>query len=157
MRVVSHITASAAGAAAAASISGPSAGLGFLILGSMIDIDHIPIFVSSGLPFNPRSILNSVLKNHRQLREKHQLRDLVPGSWIFPAFHSVELILFLVTVGIISGSQFLVWGGAGMVLHLLMDIRSYPCSPRFFSILWRLFNWNKLAKAWKVHRSKIEW
>ncbi|MBD3277538.1 MAG: hypothetical protein GF388_04485 [Candidatus Aegiribacteria sp.] len=157
MRVVSHITVSAAGAAAAASISGPSAGLGFLILGGLIDIDHIPIFVSSGLPLNPESILNSLLKNHRQLREKHELRELVPGSWIFPALHSLELIVLLVITGILTESDFLVWGGAGMGLHLLMDVRSYPCSPLFFFITWRLFNWRKLAKAWKVHRSKTEW
>ena len=141
----------------AASVSGTSAGLGFLVIGSMIDMDHIPIFVSSGLPLNPKSILNSVIRNHRQLIEKHELDELVPRSWIFPAFHSIELIALVLTTGLLAGSDFLVWGSAGMGLHLLMDIRSYPCSPRFFSILWRLFNWKKLAKAWKVHRSAIDW
>lgn len=157
MRAITHITASAAASAVLASVADPSSALGLLVFGGFLDVDHVPHFLSSGLPSGPGPILRCVFSNEAQLERKYSVRRGVPGNFLFPALHCVELAALLTIGGLLSGSGFSAWAGAGMLLHLLMDIRSYPCSPWFFSMTWRFINRGRLMVAWREHRSRVSW
>ncbi|OPL19453.1 MAG: hypothetical protein AVO35_10570 [Candidatus Aegiribacteria sp. MLS_C] len=157
MRAITHITASAAASAVLAAVAEPSSALGLLLFGGFLDIDHVPRFLSSGLPAGPGPMLRSVFSSEAQLNKKYSVRVGVPGNILFPALHFVELAALLILGGLLSGSGFLAWAGAGVLLHLLMDFRSYPCSPCFFSMTWRLLNRGRLMEAWREHRSRVSW
>jgi len=157
MRAITHIAASTVAAAiAAAAVKSPSAS-GLLLFGGFLDVDHVHHFISSGLPANPGAMFHSVLRNEKQLEKKYSITRKIPESFLFPLFHCVEFTLLVAAAGILAGSDFLLWGASGTVLHLLMDIRSYPCSPKFFSILWRFSHRSQLLKEWKVHCSGVYW
>jgi len=157
MRAITHIAASGAAAAAVAAAADPCAGAAVLLFGGFIDADHVQHFVSSGLPLNPGALLRSVFSSEGQLEKKYGISRKVPDNVLFPVLHNVELALALLFSSIVLDSVFLAGAFAGMILHLLMDIKSYPCSPLFFSMGWRLSNRRKLLKAWKTHRSSIKW
>lgn len=133
----------------------PSAGMGILLFSGLLDVDHVPHFVSSGLPARPSALLRSVFSDERQLACRYSVERSVPVNVLFPALHCVELVLLLAMAGSFLNSALLTWGAAGMVLHLLMDMGSYPCTPGFFSMTWRLLNRRKLLSAWKTHRSGV--
>lgn len=137
----------------ACEVSQPSAGLGMFLFSGLLDVDHVPHFVSSGLPARPTALLRSVFSSEKQLESRYSVRRFVPVNVLFPALHCVELVLLLALAGSIMNSVFLTWGAAGIVLHLLMDMRSYPCTPGFFSMTWRVLNRRRLLSAWKIHRS----
>ena len=157
MRAITHISASALAALIAGAAAEPSSAAGIFLFGGFLDVDHIGHFVASGLPSNPGTLFHSVFRNEKQLENKYSIERGVPSNWIFPALHCIEFALLLAGTGLILGSQLLIWGGAGVILHLLMDIRSYPCSPEFFSIIWRISHRKKLLRAWATHRSKVHW
>lgn len=153
MKAITHISASAAAAVISGAAANPAAAAGILLFGGFLDVDHIGHFVASGLPANPAALFHSIFRNEKQLQKRYTIKRGVPSNWIFPALHCIELTLLLAGAGIVLRSQLLLWGGAGVILHLLMDFRSYPCSPAFFSIIWRILNRKRLLKAWVEHRS----
>lgn len=157
MRAITHIAASTAAAAAAYPAAGVSGGLGILLLGGFLDVDHLGHFISSGLPARPSALFHSVFRNEKQLERKYSVRRGIPGNVLFPALHCVEIMVLLLSAGLLFGSGFLAWGAAGVSLHLVMDLRSYPCSPGFFSMTWRLLNRKRLLEAWRGHRSEVRW
>lgn len=153
--MITHMAAGAVAAAVAYEAHQPSAGMGILLFSGLLDVDHVPHFVSSGLPARPSALLRSVFSNERQLECRYSVRRSVPVNVLFPALHCVELVLLLAVAGFFLNSVLLTWGAAGMVLHLLMDMGSYPCTPCFFSMTWRLLHRRKLLAAWKTHRSRV--
>ena len=157
MRAITHISVSAAAAIVVGAVAEPAAAAGIFLFGGFMDVDHIRHFVASGLPANPCTLFHSVFRNELQLENKFSIKRSIPSSWIFPALHYIEFALLVSGAGAIIGSQLLIWGGAGVLLHLLLDIRSYPCSPEFFSIIWRLSHKKRLLRAWAGHRSKVHW
>ena len=157
MRAIPHIAASTAAATAAGIAVEPSAAAGLFLFGGFLDVDHVGLFVSSGLPATPAALFHSVFRNEKQLEKKYSVKRSVPPSWLFPALHSLELVLLLAASGVLLKFPFLLWGSAGIALHLSMDLGSYPQSPLFFSILWRYFNRKKLMEAWVTHRSNVQW
>jgi len=157
MRVITHISVSSAAAVIAGVAAEPEAAAGIFLFGGFLDVDHISHFVTSGLPCNPAALLRSVFQNEKQLENRYSIKRGIPSNWVFPVLHCMEFALLLAAAGVILGSKLLLWGGAGVVLHLLMDVRSYPCSPGFFSIIWRILNKKQLLLAWVTHRSKVHW
>jgi hypothetical protein len=157
MRAISHLVASTAAGAAAAAISEPSAGLGILLFGGFLDVDHLCSFVSSGLPLRPSALVRSIISNEKQLEKKYPVRRGLPANVLFPVLHCIELAMVLAAAGLLLHLDILLWGSAGLLLHLIMDSWSYPCSPWFFSMVWRLTNRKKLMKAWEGHRSGVYW
>jgi len=157
MRAITHIAASTAAAAVAGIAAEPSAAAGVFLFGGFLDVDHVGLFVSSGLPATPAALFQSVFSNEKQLEKKYSVKRNIPSSWLFPALHSIELALLLAASGILTKLSFLLWGSTGIILHLTMDLGSYPQSPLFFSILWRYFNRKKLMETWVTHRSKVHW
>ncbi len=157
MRAITHISASAAAAITSGLCSDPLAASGVFLFGGFLDVDHVGHFISSGLPPNPGALFHSVFRNEKQLESKYSIKRGVPSNCLFPMLHCIELVLILTAAGLMLDSQLLLWGGGGVLLHLLMDIRSYPCSPWFFSIIWRFINRKKLMKAWITHCSSVHW
>lgn len=157
MRAITHISASTGAAIIAGVVTEPAAAVGILLFGGFLDVDHIGHFVASGLPPDPLVFFDSIFRNEKQLEDRYSIKRSIPSNWIFPALHCIEFALLLSGTGALLGSQLLLWGGAGVILHLLMDIRSYPCSPEFFSIIWRITHKRQLLQAWVEHRSKIHW
>ena len=157
MRAITHISASAAAAMISYTAADPSAAAGIFLFGGILDIDHIGSFVSAGHPANPVALFLSIFRNEKQLEKRYSIKRIIPSNWIFPVLHCIEFAMLVTGTGLILGSQFLLWGGAGVILHLLMDIRSYPCSPEFFSIIWRISHRKRLLRAWVTHRSKVHW
>jgi hypothetical protein len=157
MKAITHIAASTAAAAAVWPAVSPSAALGVFLFGGFLDVDHLPLFLSSGLPARPSALLRSVISNEKQLAGRYEVRRGLPTNVIFPALHCVEFASIPVLAGGLLDSTFLVWGGIGILLHILMDFWSYPCGPEFFSMTWRLCNRKRLLKEWRGHRSKVDW
>jgi hypothetical protein len=157
MKAITHITASTAAAAVIWPTVDASAALGILVFGGFLDVDHIPLFISSGLPARPSALLRSVFSNEKQLASRYDVRRGLPTNVIFPALHCVEFAAVPVLAGWLLGSAFLLWGGIGVLLHILMDFWSYPCGPEFFSMTWRICNREDLLKEWRGHRSKVLW
>jgi len=157
MRAITHTSASAAAAVVVGLAADPAAAVGVFLFGGFMDVDHISHFVASGLPASPCALFNSIFRNESQLENRYSIKRGIPSNSIFPALHCIEFALLVSGAGVIIGSQLLIWGGAGVILHLLMDIRSYPCSPEFFSIIWRISHKKRLLRAWAGHRSKVHW
>lgn len=157
MRAITHISASTAAAAIAVVAAEPSAGAGILLFGGLLDVDHVHHFISSGLPANPVTLFHSIFRNEKQLEKRYSIKRGIPSSWLFPALHCIELVLLLTASGILTGSNFLLGVSAGLTLHLFMDLRSYPCSPKFFSIIWRYLHRKQLLRAWTTHCSEVHW
>ncbi len=90
-----------------------------------------------------------------QLESSYSFRRGSPGTVLFPFFHCIEMVFLLIGSGMLLGIPILAWGGAGILLHISMDIRSYPCSPMFFLMTWRLMNRRELMEAWTDHTSAV--
>ena len=157
MRAITHITASAAAGVIVGAVAEPAAAAGIFLFGGFMDVDHIGHFVNSGLPASPGAFFHSIFRNEKQLEKRYSIERGIPSNCIFPALHCIEFAVLVSGTGALLGSQLLLWGGAGVILHLLMDIRSYPCSPGFFSIIWRISHKKRLLRAWAAHRSKVHW
>lgn len=157
MRAITHISASTVAAIITGVVTEPAAAVGILLFGGFLDVDHIGHFVASGLPADPLVFFHSIFRNEKQLEDIYSIKRGIPSNWIFPSLHCIEFAILLSGSGALLGSQLLLWGGAGVILHLLMDIRSYPCSPEFFSIIWRNSHKMQLLRAWAEHRSKVQW
>ena len=157
MRAITHISASVVASVVVTAVAQPAAAAGVFLFGGFMDVDHIGHFIASGLPVRPCALFHCIFRNEPQLEKKYSIKRSIPSNWIFPAFHCIEFALLVTGTGVILGSQLLLWGGAGVILHLLMDIRCYPCSPEFFSIIWRISHKKRLLRAWASHRSKVHW
>ncbi|MCK5117764.1 MAG: hypothetical protein KAR44_14300 [Candidatus Aegiribacteria sp.] len=157
MRAITHISASTVAAIIAGVVTEPAAAVGVLLFGGFLDVDHIAHFVASGLPPDPLVFFHSIFRNEKQLERRYSIERGIPSNCIFPALHCIEYAVLVGGTGVLLGSQLLLWGGAGVILHLLMDIRSYPCSPEFFSMIWRVSHKNRLLRAWTEHQSKVHW
>lgn len=157
MRAITHIAASSAVSVYIAFSVEPLAALGVFAFGGFLDIDHLPHFLASGLPAGPGPILRSIYSSEDQLEEKYSVRRGVPGNVLFPLLHCFELAILVGAAGLLLGSPLLVWACPGVLFHIMLDIRSYPCSPFFFSMTWRLFNRRRLLAEWAGHRSKVAW
>ena len=155
MKAITHIAASTAAAAIAGAASGTPAAAGIFLFGGFLDVDHVNHFISSGLPSSPRTLLRSIFMNEIQLEKTYSFSRGIPSSWTFPVFHCVEFVFLLAVSGFLLKSSFLMAAGIGVLLHLLMDIRSYPCGIHFFSIIWRFIKKQKLMKEWQTHRSTV--
>lgn len=157
MKAITHITASTAAAAVIWPAVNPAAALGFLVFGGFLDVDHLPLFLSSGLPAKPSALLRSVFSNEKQLARRYDVRRGLPKNVIFPALHCIEFAALPIIAGWLTDSLFLLWGGLGILFHIMMDFWSYPCGPEFFSMTWRLCNRRELLREWRGHRSKVDW
>ncbi|MEN8209859.1 MAG: hypothetical protein ABFR50_11485 [Candidatus Fermentibacteria bacterium] len=157
MRAITHISVSTAAAVITGVAAEPAAAAGILLFGGFLDVDHIGHFVASGLPPDPLVFFHSIFRNEKQLENEYSIRRKIPSNWIFPLLHCIEFALLLSGAGALLGLRLLLWGGAGVILHLLMDLRSYPCSPEFFSIIWRISHRKVLLGAWNEHRSEVHW
>lgn len=155
MRAITHIAASTAAAAIAGAVSGTPAAAGLFLFGGFLDVDHVTHFISVGLPSGPRTLLKSIFMNEKQLEKTYSISRGIPSSWTFPVLHCVEFVLLLAVSGFLLESNFLMAAGIGVLLHLLMDIRSYPCGIPFFSIIWRCIKKQKLMTEWQMHRSAV--
>ncbi|RKZ07916.1 hypothetical protein DRQ25_10335 [Candidatus Fermentibacteria bacterium] len=155
MRAITHISASTAAAIITSVVAEPAAAAGILLFGGFLDVDHIGHFVAAGLPPDPLVFFHSIFRNEKQLEDRYSIKRSIPSNWIFPALHSIEFAFLVSGMGAILGSQLLLWGGAGVILHLLMDIKCYPCSPEFFSTIWRISHKKLLLQAWVEQRSKV--
>ncbi len=157
MRAITHITASAGAAVIVGAAAEPAAAAGIFLFGGFMDVDHVGHFIASGLPSSPCALFHSIFRNEKQLEKRYSIKRSIPSNWIFPALHCIEFALLVSGAGAILDSQLLIWGGGGVILHLLMDARSYPCSPEFFSIIWRISHKKRLLRAWAEHRSNVHW
>ena len=155
MKAITHIAASTAAASIAGVASGIPAAAGIFLLGGFLDVDHVTHFISVGLPSSPRTLFKSIFMNEKQLEKTYSISRGIPSNWTFPMFHGVEFVFILTASGILFNSDFLLGAGIGVLLHLLMDIRSYPCGIPFFSIIWRCLRKEKLMKDWQTHRSTV--
>lgn len=155
MRAITHIAAGTAAAAIAGAASGTPAAAGIFLFGGFLDVDHVTHFISAGLPSNIRTILKSIFMNEKQLEKTYSISRGIPSSWSFPVFHCIEFVFLLAVSGFLLESSFLMAAGIGVLLHLLMDIRSYPCGIPFFSIIWRCMKKQKLMTEWQTHRSTV--
>jgi amino acid transporter len=153
MKASFHMAVSAAAGAGTWFIAGPSAAAGLVVFGSFLDVDHIEHYSSRGMPSNLRGLLGAMFTTQRKLEKQHGFKRGVPSSWGFPVLHDVEMVVLAAALGLASGSMFLFGAAAGMLLHILMDIRAYPMSPLFFSVLWRRRHWVRLRMAWKTWKA----
>lgn len=149
MKASVHMAASASAGAALWLAGLPEAGAGFALFGSLLDVDHIEHYTGRGMPSSLRGLAGAAFKSQRKLEREHGFRRGVPASWAFPVLHEVEIAVLAALLAVLSGSRFLLGVFGGVMLHLAMDLRAYPSSPRFFSILWRRRNWPGLRMAWK--------
>jgi len=156
MRAITHISVSLAASAGTYALYGPEPAAGLLLAGGFIDVDHIGLFARSGLPLRPNALLSSLFRSEGQIERAYSIRRVVPAEWSFPLLHSIEMILSLVAGAFLLNSALLAGAAVGVALHLLMDSRSYPCGPPFFSMLWRYLHREELIRAWKSYRSGTE-
>jgi len=157
MRAITHISSSAAAAVIVGAVAEPAAVVGIFLFGGFLDVDHIEHFIASGLPANPGAIFHSIFRNEKQLENRYSIKRGIPSNGIFPILHNIEFAFLVAVTGYLLGVHLLMWGGAGVIFHLLMDSRSYPCSPGFFSIIWRISHKKQLLRAWTEHKSKVHW
>jgi len=138
MRASLHMAASAVAGAAGCLAVSPGFGASLFLSGSLLDVDHAELFLSSGLPATPRAMIASLLHNERGLGERYGFRRRVPAGWSFPVLHSVELILLYGLPGLLLGDA------------ILTDLGNYPESPFFFSLVWRGIARRRLMAAWSA-------
>ncbi len=150
MRASLHMAASAVAGAAGCLAVSPGFGAALFLSGSLLDADHTELFLSSGLPANPRAIIVSLLHNERSLGERYGFRRRVPAGWSFPVLHSIELTLLCGLSGLLLGDGLLSGMAAGVMLHILMDLGNYPESPFFFSLVWRGIARKRRMAAWSA-------
>lgn len=149
MRAVTHAAASAVLAVPAALAISPAAAAALLVSGGLLDVDHLGTFTSDGLPPRPGALLRGFLLSEVQLEARYGFRRGVPSSWTFPVLHSFELVLALAGLWLATGLQAALGAAAGVLLHLLMDSRHYPMTPRFFSFVWRTLNRAAVMEEWR--------
>ena len=156
MRVSAHLAASAAAAAAVFPGGGPEVSLPLLLTGTLLDLDHIPQVSGAGLEIGrPRVLLDSLMLPMDRLEDKHGFERGVPDGPLFPLLHSIELLVLLTIAAVTFSNPVLAGCSAGLGLHLLMDLRAYPCSPLFFSLAWRITRWeDRLRPAWRRFRAR---
>ncbi|NLP06165.1 hypothetical protein GX411_09475 [Candidatus Fermentibacteria bacterium] len=152
MKASAHMAASITAGAALWLAGLPTAGAGLAVFGSLLDVDHIEHYAGRGMPSSLRGLAGAAFRSQRTLEKVYGFRRGVPASWAFPVLHEVEIAVLAVLLALLSGSRFLYGAFGGIMLHLAMDLRAYPSSPRFFSILWRRRNWPALRMAWKNWR-----
>lgn len=153
MKTTVHFAASAVAGAGAWLLGGPAAGLGLLAFGTLLDIDHVEHYHSRGMPIDLKGLLGAVARNQEKLEKHHKIKRGVPASWAFPVLHCVELLFLTTLLAVVSGRHLLYGAAEGILLHLLMDIKAYPMSPRFFSLVWRGRNRVRLRLAWKTWKA----
>ncbi len=153
MKVITHIAAGAVISTVAGILTTPAAGAGLFITSGFLDIDHIRHYKSVGFPMTPRALIRSTLLEEPDLETKYSFNRGVPCFWGFPICHCIELILLLIVLAYLTNSIFLAGSAAGILLHLLLDVKHYPCSPFFFSILWRAVNRKCVLKAWETWKA----
>lgn len=150
MRAAAHIVASGAAGAAAAMAGSPVMGMSLFLSGSLIDIDHVELYLKSGMPSDPRSLLRGLLHNEEDLGNRYGFRRRIPDYWTFPVLHSVELIMLCTGLGLWLSDPALLGIAAGFLLHFVMDLGNYPESPMFFSLAWRFLARRRLMTAWET-------
>ncbi len=155
MRAITHIAAAAVAGGVTWYLSGPSAGAGVVLMGGFMDVDHLPHFRSAGLPMRPGALLRVLRMNEAQLESGFSIRRGVPSSWFFPPLHGLEIVMALGAAGLLMGSPLLLGMAGGAVLHILMDLGSYPCGPPFFLLTWRFLNRRRVLRAWRTFRSRV--
>jgi hypothetical protein len=153
MKVTYHAAASAVLGTVAYFLSGAAFACGLALFGALLDVDHIEHYRSRGMPVSLKGLFGAMARSQQKLEKIHGFRRGVPASWAFPVLHSVELLLFAGLLTAVSGKHFLAGATAGTLIHLLMDIRAYPMSPKFFSLVWRAHNWRRLRFAWKTWKA----
>jgi hypothetical protein len=151
MRTITHVAASAVLSAGTLAIAGPEAAAGVFIGGSVLDIDHLGLYLDAGLPRRPKVILSCMVRSECELQRAYSITRGVPRRWYFPGLHSVELMAVTVLVGFLLGSPALLGASVGMAVHVTMDLGNYPCSPRIWSTLWRYRNREKLREVWSTY------
>lgn len=150
MRASVHIAASAATGALAALMLDRGFGLALFLSGSLMDIDHLELYLASGLPAKPSVLLRGLLHNEEDLGNRYGFRRRIPGAWTFPVLHDIELVLAGAGLGLYLHDGILLGIAAGFLLHLVMDLENYPESPCFFSLTWRWLARRRLMTAWKT-------
>lgn len=150
MRTSLHMAASAVAGVAGCFAVSPEFGASLFLSGSLLDSDHAELFLSSGLPANPRAMIVSLFHNESSLGERFGFRRRVPAGWSFPVLHSIELVLLCGLPGLLLGDGLLTGMAAGVMLHILMDLSNYPESPFFFSLTWRGIARGRLMAAWSA-------
>ena len=153
MRAISHITASVVVSAGTYAVFGPEPAAGLLLTGGFMDVDHIGLYTGAGLPMRPSALITSIFRSEGQIERAHSFSRGVPARWYFPLMHCIEFIILLLLCGLLIPSAFLKGAAAGVAMHLLMDIRSYPCGLPFFSMTWRFMHRRDVLLAWGDHRS----
>lgn len=148
MRVGYHMAAGAAGAAVATVLADWRMGLGVVATSGLLDLDHVGQYWAMGYPRGLRATLDTITHNLEQLESKHGFRRGIPRSVAFPVLHSVELLLLLGAIALLTGSNFVIGCFAGMLLHLGMDCLSYPGDLRFFVMTWRLLTSKDHHRRW---------
>lgn len=154
MRASVHIAASAAAGALGALVLDRGFGLALFLSGSLIDIDHVELYLTSGLPAKPSVLLRGLLHNEEDLGNRYGFRRRIPRAWTFPVLHDIELVIFCVGLGLYLHDGVLLGAAAGFLLHILMDLDNYPESPRFFSLIWRWLARRRLMTAWKTREPR---
>ncbi len=150
MRASVHIAASAAAGALTALTLDRGFGLALFLAGSLIDIDHVELYLTSGLPAKPSVLLRGLLHNEEDLGNRYGFRRRIPRAWTFPVLHDIELVLASAGLGLWVHDGVLLGIAAGLLLHMVMDLNNYPESPRFFSLTWRWLARRRLMTAWKT-------
>lgn len=154
MRASIHIAASAAAGAGSALALGPGFGTALFVAGGFLDVDHLELFIQSGLPARPAALVEGLLHNEEGLENRFGFSRFPPRSWAFPVLHSLELGLLCTALGILLGEMILLGIAAGLLLHILMDIRNYPLGLRFFSLALRGIERENLMRAWKSWKAR---
>jgi len=151
MRTVTHAAASMILSTGTWILSGPAAAAGVLLGGTILDADHLGLYLDAGLPRTPKALFSLPFSSEGELQKKYSISRGVPRHWYFPGFHAVEWIALAAVAGLLLRSAFLLGAAAGMAVHVTMDLGNYPCSPRIWSILWRSRNRERLKKAWSTY------
>jgi hypothetical protein len=155
MRTITHVAASSLLSAGAFAIAGPAAAAGVFLGGSILDIDHLGLYLDAGLPRRLKPLLSCLVRCESELEKAYSISRGVPGKWYFPGLHSIELIGLTAAVGFLLGSPPLLGASVGMAVHVTMDLGNYPYSPRIWSLIWRFRNRVKLMKAWSTYVVKV--
>lgn len=155
MRTITHAAASAILSAGTWAVAGPGAAAGVFLGGSVLDVDHLGLYLDAGLPRRPGVLFSCLFRSEGELEKTYSISRGVPRHWYFPGLHGIEWIALAAGTGLLLGSAPLLGAAAGMAVHVTMDLGNYPCSPRIWSMIWRYRNRGKLMKAWSTYVVKV--